>query len=119
MRKYGLGILEIDVRRTRPGMYNSDVGVNDAGELQLEEDDKLNLGSPTEAKLQQEEQEEPKMMKQTACWDRFLALEHEAKRPWASPSEDTDEYHKDCAVKFFNLAGPVANDLWGDELKDE
>ena len=59
--------------------------VNDVGELQVEEDDELNLGQISEADLEAEEREEPEMMKQAGYWDNFLALEREAKRPWAHP----------------------------------
>ena len=78
---------------------------SDAGELELDEDDELNLGQVTAEELQQEEQDEPDMMKNAAKWDNFLALEAEAKREWAKPEDDTLEYREQRAVDFFNAAG--------------
>ena len=79
---------------------------SDAGELELEEDDELNLGQVTEEEMEQEERDEPQMMKSARSWDNFLALEAEAKKEWAKPEDDTREYREQRAVDFFN-AGNV------------
>jgi len=87
---------------------------NQQGELELEEDDELNMGhcTRTAEELNQEEHDQPTMMLHAGMWDHFLDMNAEAKRPWAPPSEDTDDYREERAVAFFNLAGPVANDLY-------
>jgi hypothetical protein len=65
----------------------------------------LNLGQVTEEELQQEEQDEPEMMKSARKWDNFMALEEEAKKEWAAPENDTREYREQRAIDFFNAAG--------------
>ena len=86
--------------------------MNAAGELQLEEDDELNLGSPTEGELAQEEMDEPVMMKNADRWDNFLSLVDESNKEWATPADDTDDYRKGRAVAFFNAATVVARDIY-------
>eukprot|EP00965_Chrysotila_dentata_P210087 6185679-Pleurochrysis_carterae.AAC.1 len=51
-------------------------------------------------------------MEHAQMWDNFLAYIEAAERPWASPDEDTDEYRKERAVEFFNLAGVLATDIY-------
>ena len=51
-------------------------------------------------------------MLQAGRWDHFLALCREARREWAPPDEDTDEYREDRAVKLFNVSMHVANDIY-------
>lgn len=88
--------------------------VNDAGELELEEDEELNLGDHegvTEEDLQQEEQEEPAMMEAARKWDHFFELVAESNAEWAAPDLDTDEYREQRAVTLFNKATVVARDI--------
>ena len=44
------------------------------------------------------------MMSNARAWDNFLALVAESNEEWAAPADDTDEYRKQRAVKFFNKA---------------
>lgn len=73
----------------------------DDGEFELEADDELNV---TEEEIAAEEEDEPTMMQNAKYWDDFIALVNEAQKPWAVPEDDTDEYRKQRAVDFFNVA---------------
>lgn len=88
--------------------------VNQAGELELEEDDELNVADQdlaTEEDVQQEEQDEPAMMEAARKWDHFLELVAESNAEWAAPSLDTDAYREERAVALFNRAAVVARDF--------
>ena len=87
---------------------------NDAGEQQMEFDPEY---APTDAEVEQEEKEEPLMMKNAARWDNFLNLVRASQAPWPQGEPDTDDYRKGRAVEAFNLGGLCANDIL--ELKPE
>lgn len=84
---------------------------NEDGEMDLQEDDELHLGEPSAEDIAAEAEAEPAMMRAADVWDNFLALELEARREWATPEADTDEYRKQRAVAFFNAAIKTARDL--------
>ena len=54
--------------------------------------------------MRQEEAEEPLMMSNADCWDRFLALVSASAAPWPQGDADTDDYRKGRAVEYFNLS---------------
>ena len=81
---------------------------NAEGEQEMEYDDEY---APTEEDLEQEEREEPLMMRNAARWDNFLAVVRSIAVPWPQGEQDSREYREGRAVEAFNLMAKVANDL--------
>jgi len=81
---------------------------NADGEQEMEYDDEY---APSPEEIEQEEQEEPLMMRNADRWDRFLCLVRLLQRPWPQGAADTDFLRKERAVEVFNLGARVANDL--------
>ena len=75
--------------------------VNDAGEIELDDEDD-DEDQPTEEELQAEEAAEPEMMKAAIYWDNFCALVRNCQEPWEAT--DTDAYREKRAVEAFNHA---------------
>ena len=63
----------------------------------------------TEDEIAAEDDDEPTMMQNAKYWDDFNALVDEAQKPWATPDDDTDDYRKQRAVAFFNVANVRAS----------
>ena len=81
---------------------------NTAGEQQMEYDPEY---APTAAEIEQEEQEEPLMMQNSARWDNFLELVRAAQKPWPQGEADTDEYRRARRLEAFNLGTRCCRDL--------
>ena len=82
--------------------------VNDAGEIELDDEDEED-DQPTEEEIQAEEETEPTMMKHATYWDNFSALVRNSQAPW--DAADTDAHREKRAVETFNHAAQVANDM--------
>jgi hypothetical protein len=81
---------------------------NENGEQEMEYDEDYD---PTPDMIEEEELQEPDMMKNAGRWDNFLALVRAFQAPWPQGEPDTDEYRKGRAVEAFNLGTAVARDL--------
>jgi len=57
---------------------------------------------PTEEELEDEEAEEPVMMRDAGYWDDFLKMVDTIQEEWAPPDYDTRQYREERAVKAFN-----------------
>ena len=81
---------------------------NADGEMELDDDDEY---TPTAEEIEEEEAEEPQMMKDADRWDNFLALVRGSQATWPQGEADTNEYRQGRAVSAFNLGGAVARDI--------
>jgi hypothetical protein len=81
---------------------------NADGEQEMDDDDEY---APTAEQVMQEEKDEPLMMRDAQRWDNFLALVAASAVEWPQGEADTDAYRKGRAVKHFNIAMVVNNDL--------
>jgi hypothetical protein len=81
---------------------------NADGEQEMEYDPEY---APTAEEIAQEEEEEPLMMQNAACWDHFLQLVRKTQEPWPQGEADTDEYRRARRLATFNLTARCCRDL--------
>ena len=89
-------------------MYDMAQHANAEGAQVMDEDDEY---APTDEELEQEEQEEPLMMRNAARWDNFLTLVRSISKAWPQGEADSTAYREERAVEAFNLSAKVAKDL--------
>ena len=97
------------VAQSAPDMDGVDMPTNDAGELELEEDDELFIDDDDREQAAEEVTNELEL--HASYWDHFLALVRWTQEPWADEDDDTDEYREGRAVEAFNLGNAVACDI--------